>query len=82
MQFAKANAVVAWSGGTMVLRANQSIDDDHPLLAERPDLFTEGDDQAEIRHTPVRRGPIVETARQAPGGDRVLRTPKTGGSGQ
>jgi hypothetical protein len=43
MQFAKQSGVVTWSQGTAILRTGQSIDDDHPLLAERPDLFTEDD---------------------------------------
>lgn len=69
---ARDSAVIAWSGGTMVLRKGGSIDDDHPLLAERPELFEDGDQQSDVR-TPV--GPpqpqIQTTMSEGPQGGRV-----------
>lgn len=86
MKYAKGAAVVRWSGGTTVLRMNQSIDPDHPLVAERPELFRDDDPGAEIK-TPG--APVVERATRAPGevrttpgtGPRAGRVPR-GGSGQ
>ncbi len=73
----RASGVVAWSGGTIVLRAGQSIDNDHPLLAERPDLFKDGDNEADVR-TPQgppqgsQGAPVVQTTMaEGPQGGRV-----------
>lgn len=76
MLYAKMDAVVRWSGGTTVLRRNQSIDPDHPLAAERPELFRDDDPGAEIK-TPG--APTVERATRAPG--EVRQTPGTGPRG-
>ena len=73
----KNSAVVAWSGGTTVLRAGQSIDDDHPLLAERPELFHDGENQSDLRSPTgppqgVQGRPVVQTAAaEGPAGGRV-----------
>lgn len=73
MQFVKASGVVTWSQGTMRLVVNQTIDDDHPLVKERPDLFTEDDPGAEIRSAPVSR---VQTTMQKPGEQRTEKGPR------
>lgn len=70
MKFVKAAGVVTWSGGMIPLRQNQSIADDHPLVAERPDLFTDEDPGADII-TPAR----VQSAMQGPGAVRMERAP-------
>lgn len=68
MQFSKISGTLTWSRGTIVLRKGQTIEDDHPLIVERPDLFTDEDPGAEIRQGPpaVR----IETAMQRPGETR------------
>lgn len=86
MKYSKIEGVVRWSGGTTVLRRGQSIDDDHPLLSEKPTLFDDEDPGASII-TPG--APVVERATRAPGevrttpgtGPRGNRVPR-GGSGQ
>lgn len=70
MQYAKQSGVVRWSDGQIVLRKGQSIEDDHPLLEERPDLFDENEPGAEI-HQKSR----VESGSQRPGENRMTRTP-------
>lgn len=68
MQYANLSGSVRWSGGTIVLRKGQSIDDAHPLLAERPDLFDDQEPGAEI-------GGRVQTNMQRPGENRMERGP-------
>lgn len=74
---AKNSGVIAWSGGTTVLRAGQSIDEDHPLLKERPDLFEGGEAHNDIRTPdgPPQGGqgrPAVQTTMaEGPQGGRV-----------
>lgn len=70
MHYAKIAGSVSWSQGRTLLRKGQSIEDDHPLLEERPDLFTDQEPPADI-HTPTR----VETGRQGPGEHRMERAP-------
>jgi hypothetical protein len=75
MKYAKIAGVVRWSGGSMVLNAGRTTaDDDHPLVLERPDLWTD-----EVP-TPTLPGPKraaeqrgeapIETATRAPGEKR------------
>lgn len=66
MLYSKISGLVRWSEGTIVLRKGQSIDGDHALAAERPDLFTETEPGAEI---PSR----VQTGLQRPGESRMER---------
>jgi hypothetical protein len=81
MKYSNFSGMLAWSGGTTLLRAGDSIDDDHPLLTERPDLFTEDEPEAKRNS-----GPTVERATAAPGevrttpgaGPRGNRVPKPG----
>lgn len=65
------NATVAWSAGQTHLSKGRPYGSDHPLVRERPDLFTG-------EATGVRRGgrsqAVVETATRAPG--EVRRTPR------
>lgn len=76
MKYAKSSGLVAWSGGEMLLTADKtSIDDDHPLVAERPELWKDDHEPsipgpARLAGEPPRR---VERATNAPGerrGDR------------
>ncbi len=81
--YAKVGGVVRWSGGTTVLKAGQSIEEDHPLVEERSDLFTYEGPGASIRGN---EKPRVERATQAPGETRQVRipqkrAPKKGASG-
>jgi hypothetical protein len=67
--YAKTAGAVTWSGGMMPLRKGQSIDENHALAKERPDLFTDKEPGAEIQ------GPdIVRSAMQRPGENRMERT--------
>lgn len=43
MKYATTSGVLRWSQGTIQLTRGQSIADDHPLLTERPDLFTDAE---------------------------------------
>lgn len=82
MLYSKIGGVLRWSGGMLTLREGQSIDEDHPLVQERPDLWTADAPGAHIqtRATPGK----VETNVQVPGGQRSTRVPRNpnAGSGQ
>lgn len=79
MKYSRIDGVVAWSGGTAVLKAGQSADDNHPLVVERPDLFTDDEPGSSLTSHPGR----VESTMQAPGGNRVARQPgRAAGSAQ
>lgn len=70
MKYVKRSMAVRWSGGTTTLREGQSIGDDHPLVEERPDLFTDAEPEPDIKMpaVPGRHGaPRVERATRAPG---------------
>lgn len=76
MQYSKFTGVVAWSGGTTTLRHGMAIDDGHPLLDERPELFGPGNQTADIPNrthgTTPAQPPVVESTMQTgPGGGRV-----------
>lgn len=85
MKYSNFEGVLRWSGGTIVLKRGQSIDDDHPLVTERPALFDDANPGASIQSN----GPSIERATRAPGemrqtpgtGPRGNRVPKSG-SGQ
>lgn len=64
--YAKIGGQIAWSGGEMTLRVGMSASVDHPLVKERPDLFT---DIAPAPDLPA--PPRVERATAAPGEMRV-----------
>lgn len=74
MKYSRFQGVLRWSGGTIMLRKGQTVDDDHPLVAERPELFDDGasDQGASISTS----GPSIERATRAPG--EVRNTPGTG----
>lgn len=82
MKYSKVSGIVRWSGGSTVLGMGTSIDDDHPLAAERPDLFGDEAPGADIR-TPGPARPKgeapVERATRAPGEKRTA-VKKTGGA--
>lgn len=72
MKYSNCSGAVRWSGGLQVLKPGQSIADDHPLVAERPDLFTDAEPEPDIKTpaVPTRRAPQVERATRAPGETR------------
>ncbi len=74
MKYAKQSGVVSWSGGMMTLRQGMSIDDDHPLVTESPDLWTDQAPGADIPH-PGREARRVQSTMQRPGESRMERTP-------
>ncbi|GAA4676852.1 hypothetical protein GCM10023347_34000 [Streptomyces chumphonensis] len=77
MKYSKCSGAVRWSGGLQVLKPGQSIADDHPLVAERPDLFTDAEPEPDIKMPAVpSRG--VEQATRAPGETRGTRTTRKG----
>jgi hypothetical protein len=79
VKYSACSGAVRWSGGLTVLKPGQSIKDDHPLVIERPDLFTDDEPEADIPLPAGPRGrhvPQVERATQAPGEARVI-APKT-----
>jgi hypothetical protein len=76
MKYARVSAMVTWSGGKLLLsQGTTTADDDHPLVLERPDLWT---DEAPPAHLagPGRlaadRGD-VERATAKPGDKRTTR---------
>lgn len=81
MKYAACSGAVRWSGGLQVLKAGQSIPDEHPLVAERPELFTDTPPEADIKMPaqPSRTmAPPVESATRAPGERRSTRAPRPG----
>lgn len=85
MKYSNFEGMLAWSGGTTLMRKGTSIDDDHPLVKERPELFGNVAPEANV----PTNGPTVERATRAPGevrntpgsGPAANRVPKSG-SGQ
>lgn len=85
MKYARVSGSVRWSGGTTILSAGvTTADDDHALVVERPDLWT---DEAPAAHLagPGRNAPLaqpeppVERATRAPGERRTtVRKPQSG----
>lgn len=69
MKYGKFAGVVRWSGGTMVMNgARTTADDDHPLVLERPDLWTDEAPEPTLAGPARQRGEApVETATRAPG---------------
>lgn len=76
MKYARIDGVVRWTGGVTVLNKGvTTADADHPLVLERPDLFT---DDVPVPHL---RGPAaaaeatgrVENATARPGTKRGSR---------
>jgi hypothetical protein len=75
MKYSNFTGVVSWSGGVIPLRKGQSIDEGHPLLAERPELFGEGQETADVsntvRATPAGAARVETTSTSGPGTARV-----------
>lgn len=73
MKVSKITGVVACSIGQVVLSEGRTIDDNHPLVAERPELFS----NLEAGEQPKAQTPnpqVVESTMQSgPGGGRVRR---------
>ncbi|MFF0598063.1 hypothetical protein [Streptomyces antibioticus] len=75
MKYSLVSGNVAWSQGTTQLTRGTSADDDHPLVLERPDLFSDEAPDAELSSAPV-----VERATAAPGEKRTTSRRKPTGS--
>lgn len=76
MKYALVTGNVAWSQGTTQLHRGKSADDDHPLVLERPDLFSDAEPDAELSSAPT-----IERATAAPGEKRVTRRKPTADKG-
>jgi hypothetical protein len=72
MKYSNFTGVLAWSGGVIPLRKGQSIDEEHPLLKERPELFEDGQETADVSN---------RTNAQAPGQPRIETTSTQGAGG-
>jgi hypothetical protein len=77
MKYSKIAGVTRWSGGTTLLRKGQSADEDHGLVKERPDLFTDVAPGASLAAGHKVPPPAVERATRAPGEVRVTESPST-----
>lgn len=83
MKYALMGGNVAWSQGTALLKRGMSADDDHPLVLERPDLFSDEAPDAELSSAPV-----IERATAAPAEKRTTpgrgprKAAQKGGSGE
>lgn len=82
MHVSKLTGVIAYSGGQIVLREGQTVDDDHPIIAERPELFQSADEGNEQKAQTPNPRTVETTMAEGPGGGRVRRTPRQVGSGQ
>jgi hypothetical protein len=72
VKYSKISGVVGWSGGSTLLREGQSIDEDHPLLKERPELFRGGEEVADLA-TRSNPGTVETAANTGPGGAARVR---------
>jgi hypothetical protein len=70
VKYSNIAGALTWSQGTILLSRGQSIEDDHPLVAERPDIWDDTAPAAIIT-TPHR----VQTTMQGPGEHRMERGP-------
>lgn len=79
MKYSNTTGAVRWEGGLTVLKEGDSIDEDHPLVTERPDLFTDDPPGPDIKMpaTSSRGGPEpkVERATREPGEVRAPAAP-------
>lgn len=78
MKYAKAAGVVTWSGGMLPMRKGATFEDDHPLVIERPDLFTDTEPGAQYTSAAPSR---VESTMQQPGSarsERIVQAPPRG----
>lgn len=78
MKYARVSGLVRWSRGSTLLSAGvTTADDDHPLVVERPDLFTDEAPAAQLasQSSPpaAAEEPPVERATRAPGEKRQTR---------
>jgi hypothetical protein len=72
--YASFEGVVLWSGGQQLLRAGQSIDTNHPLYIERPDLFRGLAPVGAEISTQRDPGQVESTMLSGPAGGRVRKT--------
>jgi hypothetical protein len=71
MKYSNIDGYVTWSGGGMLMKRGLSFSDDHPLVAERADLFTDEEPGATVSN-PTR----VQTGMQGPGAFRSETAPR------
>jgi hypothetical protein len=75
VRYSGFEGIVLWSGGQQLLRIGQSIDTNHPLYKERPELFNglaPMNAQISSTNNPGGVQPVVESTMQSgPGGGRV-----------
>jgi hypothetical protein len=69
VKYCKIAGSLRWSGGMIILHRGQSIDDDHPLVKERPDLWEDEEPGAQIASA------RVESGMQRPGEARTEKPP-------
>ena len=69
MHHARFSGTVKWSGGRIFVREGQTIDPDHPLVAEHPEYFEEREIEPDIKYgSPAPIGePPIERGTRAPG---------------
>lgn len=60
MKYSKIAGAVTWSGGVNMLHVGMSADDDHPLVKERPTLWTSKAPTADLQ-TPSAPAPVEDT---------------------
>jgi hypothetical protein len=82
--FSNFEGVLAWSGGTTLIRGGQKFDPNHPIVQERPDLFRSAEDEDDAAETrsAAEGQRQVETTMQHPAGARATNRVPKGGSGQ
>lgn len=77
MKYSKIAAVVRYSGGTIALGEGMSIEEDHPLYIERPDIFGDEPPGADIKTPAILKkkrlteDADVEKGTRAPGEKRT-----------
>lgn len=72
MKLSKLTGVIAYSGGQMTLREGQTIDDSHPLVAERPELFDDVE-ATDVKSQTTNPTVVQTTMADGPGGGRIQR---------
>lgn len=69
MKYARQTCAVGYSGGHLMLSEGQPAEDDHPLVKERPELFTDEAPDHNALRAPER--PRRETAANRSSGRRA-----------
>lgn len=72
MKYANLDGNLRWSQGWTLLKKGDSFDDDHPIVLERPELFTDEAPGARFRSEGA-PGRVESTMATGPEGTRVER---------